>query len=173
MANGARNKLTGQIGENLVAAVLGTQGYYASPYSGNVPGFDLTAVDSQTLESFPIQVKTSTIGALVQSSIEKWCEHSIDQNNYQKLGKKLKLKHPDIIWVVVRLGNDGVEGARFFICKERDIQEKIVNRYRKFMKKHNGRRPGGGASKQAILGTPELEEYENNWSILPSLQSKA
>ena len=54
MTTGTRNKLTGQIGEHLVSAMLGTMGFYASPYSGNVPGFDITAVNSETLQSFPI-----------------------------------------------------------------------------------------------------------------------
>ena len=49
MGSGVHNKLIGQIGENLVAAKLGTLGYYASPYAGNVPGFDLTAVDSKKI----------------------------------------------------------------------------------------------------------------------------
>ena len=43
MSTGIRNKLTGQIGEHLVSAILGTMGYYASPYSGNVPGFETMA----------------------------------------------------------------------------------------------------------------------------------
>lgn len=166
MATGINNKLTGQIGEHLVTAVLGTLGYYASPYSGNVPKFDLTAVQAQTLESFPVQVKTSTNGSLVHSKIDKWCEHQIDRDNYQKLGKKLKLNHPEIIWIMVRLGADSIEGSRFFICKESDIQNKIVNRYRNFMEKHDYRRPGGGSSTQAILNVKELSEYENNWDIL-------
>lgn len=60
MSTGTSNKLTGQVGEHLVSAVLGTLGYYASPYSGNVPGFDVTAVHSESLKSFPVQVKAST-----------------------------------------------------------------------------------------------------------------
>ncbi|MCK4990228.1 MAG: hypothetical protein KAS29_07065, partial [Bacteroidales bacterium] len=81
MATGKRNKLTGQIGEHLVAAMLGTMGYYASPYAGNVPGFDLTAVNADTLKSVPVQVKTSTGGAVLQSSIDKWVEFHIDDQD--------------------------------------------------------------------------------------------
>src|SRR5690625_1621868 len=44
MTTGVNTKLTAQIGEHLVSAVLGAFGYYASPYSGNVPRFDVTAV---------------------------------------------------------------------------------------------------------------------------------
>jgi hypothetical protein len=70
MSTGISNKLTGQIGEHIVAAMLGTKGFYATSYSGNVPGFDITAVHSETLQAFPDQVKTSN-GALFRSPITK------------------------------------------------------------------------------------------------------
>ncbi|MFI0415317.1 MAG: hypothetical protein ACH255_14385 [Candidatus Thiodiazotropha sp.] len=166
MATGIGNKLTGQIGEHLVSAVLGTLGYYASPYSGNVPGFDVTAVHSDSLKSFPIQVKTSTKGSLIHSTIDRWCEHGLDENNYQILGDLKILKHPDMIWIMVRISSNGIDDARFFICKEWQIQQKIVARYRAFMERHNYRRPGGGGSKQAILNIEDLIEFENNWEML-------
>lgn len=168
MATGIGNKLTGQIGEHIVSAKLGVLGYYASPYSGNVPGFDITAVHSETLRSFPIQVKTSTKGALVQSTIDKWCEHRLDSNNVQNIGGLKVLKHPKMIWVMVRLSAEGLDGARFFVCTEDQIQERIVARFTKFMKKHGFRRPGGGDSTQAILNLSDLVDFENNWNILNS-----
>lgn len=170
MASGVSNKLTGQVGENLVSAVLGSLGYYASPYSGNVPGFDVTAVHSESLNSFPVQVKTSTRGALVQSTIDKWCHHSIDEDNRQTIGALKTLNHPNLIWVLVRVGESGISEARFFICTASDIQKKIVARYSAFMEKHNYRRPGGGASPQAILNIKDVAEFEDNWGILPDYQ---
>lgn len=150
--------------------MLGTLGYYASPYSGNVPGFDVTAVHAETLRSFPVQVKTSTTGALVQLTIDRWCEHRIDDRNFQTVGRPLELAHPDMIWILVRLGPSGIEGARFFLCTEAQIQKRIIARFSKFMAKHGNRRPGGGGSTQAILNIADLADYENNWGIL-NLQS--
>ena len=166
MATGKSNKLTGQIGEHLVSAMLGTMGYYASPYSGNVPGFDITAVDSETLQSFPVQVKTSNGGALVHSTINKWVEHRVDEDNYQHFGELLELKNPNIIWVMVRIENSDISTARFFICTEAQVQKKIVDRYKRFMEKHNYRRPGGGASPQAVLNLKDVIEFEDNWAVL-------
>lgn len=171
MASGISNKLTGQVGEHLVSAVLGTLGYYASPYSGNVPGFDVTAVHSESLKSFPVQVKASRKGALVQSTIDKWCKHSINEHNLQTIGGLTQLKHPELIWVLVRLSDSGIGDARFFICTERDIQMKIVARYTAFMEKHDYRRPRGGASPQAILDIKDVAEFEDNWAILPDYQA--
>ena len=171
MASGVSNKLTAQVGEHLVSAVLGTLGYYASPYSGNVPGFDVTAVHSESLKSFPVQVKASTNGALVQSSIGKWCDHSIGEDNHQTIGPLKPIKHPNLIWILVRLGDSGINGARFFICTESDIQEKVVARYSDFMERHDYRRPGGGASSQAILNIKDVAEFEDNWRILRNYQA--
>lgn len=167
MASGKWNKLTGQVGEHLVSAILGTLGYYASPYSGNVPGFDITAVHADSLESFPVQVKTSTRGSLLQSTIDKWCVHGVDNQNRQHIGELKKLKHPNLIWIFVRVGGVNLNESRFFICTESDVQKKIVARYTAFMKRHDFRRPGGGASPQAVLNIKDLEEYEDNWRILP------
>ena len=97
MASRSLNKLTGQIGEHLVAAILGTKGYYASPYSGNVPGFDITAVNAETLISFPIQVKMSNGGSIIRTNIDRWVEFSIDKSNRQVLENPLLLDHPDLI----------------------------------------------------------------------------
>lgn len=94
---GVGNKLTGQVGEHLVSAVLARLDYYAPPYSGNVPGFDVTAVHSESLRSFPVQLKTSSKGALVQSTIDRWCTHSIGEDNHQSIGVLKALKHPDLI----------------------------------------------------------------------------
>jgi len=56
MSKGLSNKLAGQIGEYLVCAELGRRGLIATPFSGNVPTFDVLATDEQCL-TVPIQVK--------------------------------------------------------------------------------------------------------------------
>ena len=166
MATGKQNKLTGQVGEHLVSAKLGTLGFYASPYSGNVPGFDVIAVDAQSLQTFPIQVKTSNNQTLVHSAINKWIDVSIDNNNYYHFGEFLELPNPDIIWVMIQIKSKELSTARYFICTETEIQKRIVKRFRNFMEKHNYRRPGGGSSLQANLHLKDVEEFEDNWKTL-------
>lgn len=166
MSSGAHNKLIGQIGENLVAAKLGTLGYYASPYAGNVPGFDLTAVDSKTLSSFPVQVKCSTGNTLVHSQIDRWIETHIDSTGKYSFGELTKLEHPNMLWLMVNLPNGQIENARYFICHEADIQTLAVERFLAFIKRHNYRRPNGGTSKQAILSVRELHQFEDNWLLI-------
>lgn len=166
MKIGTRNRLTGQIGEHLVSAILGTLGYYASPYAGNVPEFDLTAVNSQSLESFPVQVKTSNGGALVRSTIDKWIEHRIGKDKIHHIGEPFQISNPNMIWIIVQLTNNDIKTARFFVCTKRQVQEKIVSNFTFFMKKHEWQRPLHSSSKTVMLTVKELEEYEDNWSIL-------
>ena len=165
---GKRNKLTGQVGEYLVAAMLGTKGYYASPYSGNVPGFDITAVDSDTLKSFPIQVKTSNGGSLLRTNIDKWVEISVSTDKRQKLGKYLPLAHPDLIWIVVWIDDNNINTARFFIATEKQIQKTIVEHYQRSLALCDSIRPRNHKSTQTMLTIKDLIEFENNWDVLRS-----
>jgi hypothetical protein len=168
MGSGIKNKLTGQIGENLIAAKLGTLGYYASPYAGNVPGFDLTAVHSETLVSFPVQVKCSTAKTLVHSQIDRWIETHIDDSGIFSFGDLIQPEHPKMLWIMVNLPDGQIEKARYFLCHESTIQKLVVERFFAFIKRHNYRRPNGGRSKQAILTVRELLEFEDNWVVLES-----
>ena len=80
--------------------------------------------------------------------------------------------HPNLVWVLVRLNGYDINGARFFICTERDIQHRVVERYLAFMKRHNFRRPGGGSSVQAILNIKDVAEFENNWNVFTDMQDR-
>lgn len=166
MASGSSNKLTGQIGEHLVAAILGTKGFYASPYSGNVPGFDITAVNANTLESFPIQVKTSNGGSIIRTRIEKWVNFSIDKDNRQILGAPLPLDHPDLVWVAVLIKDADIKTSRFFVATEKEIQDVLIRHYQRFLDQHDGKRPRNHKTTQTMLTIDDLIDFEDNWSIL-------
>lgn len=58
MATGRANKLTGQIAEHLVCAERGRRDVIATPFSGNVPKFDVIAADDHC-RPLPIQVKAT------------------------------------------------------------------------------------------------------------------
>ena len=59
MSRGRNNQLTGQVAEHLVVAELGRRGPAATGFSGNIPTFDVLAVD-ENCRVVPIQVKAST-----------------------------------------------------------------------------------------------------------------
>ena len=166
MATGLSTKLTGQIGEHLVAAMLGSKGYYASPYSGNVPGFDITAVDSETLRSFPIQVKTSNGGSLLRTNIDKWVEFSVGKDKRQTLGDLLPRANPNIIWVIVWIKDSDISTARFFITTEGQIQKTLKVHYQAWLDDHDATRPRNHKSTQTMLTIKDLAQFEDNWEIL-------
>ena len=54
-----RTDTIGRAGEHYVAAELNRRGAYASPFSGNVPGIDIVATDSEQNRMVYIQVRAS------------------------------------------------------------------------------------------------------------------
>ncbi|MGE4319316.1 MAG: hypothetical protein AB7E96_10500 [Deferribacterales bacterium] len=169
MKSGSERKLTGQVGEFLVCAQLGTMGYYASPYSGNMPGFDVTAVNPTTLKSFPIQVKTSNTDTMLRTTIDHWIEYNIvDENKYQ-FGEKKKLKHPNMIWILVQLKENSIKEPVFFICTEQQIQDLVINGFVSYMNKNGGRGPRGGISPHATLSTEQLKDFKEKWNLLDEI----
>lgn len=59
MRSGRAKIVVGQVGEYAVSGVLGKCGLIATPFAGNIPGFDVLVVDDK-LNCLPIQVKTSS-----------------------------------------------------------------------------------------------------------------
>ncbi|MCC2615008.1 hypothetical protein LJ739_01975 [Aestuariibacter halophilus] len=166
MSRTLNNKLVGQVGEHLLSAKLGMMGFYASPFAGNVPTFDVTAVDAETLRSKIIQVKTSTTNTLAQSEISTWIETNVDDTGLYSFGEKRKLIHPKMIWVLINLPSKDLGSARFFICTEKDIQEAHINRFTTWIESHGYRRPKLGNSMHSILTITELSKFEDNWALI-------
>ena len=73
---GINNKLAGQIGEFLVCAELGRRGLIATPFSGNVPAFDVLVADD-FCRTLPIQVKASRSDNW-QSDARDWMDITLD-----------------------------------------------------------------------------------------------
>jgi hypothetical protein len=86
MATGHEMQLTGHIGEHLVAAELGKRGYLATPFSGNVPLFDILAADGQGF-AIPVQVKTIR-GPSWQFSIDSFLDVEMVGDEQRIRGKK-------------------------------------------------------------------------------------
>jgi hypothetical protein len=169
MASGVSTKLTGQIGEQLVSAVLGTKGFYATPFSGNVPGFDLIATNAETLESVPVQVKTSNSDTLMHSTITKWVDMKISKKGVQIMGKPVELAHPNIIWIMVKLKDQDISTARLFIATALQIQNVVIKHYQVMLDKHDGIRPRNPRTLHCALFVKDLAEFEDNWSVFETV----
>ena len=163
MSSGHGNKLTGQVGEFLVCAELGRRGLIATPFSGNVPTFDVLATDKQC-RTVPIQVKASQSDNW-PSDARHWMHLELDKEGKQNCLGKIQIEHPDLIYVCVAIASQG-ERDRFFVLTKADLQVICISGYKNFMDRHDWRRPRNPASYDNRYFISGLEGYEDNWQLV-------
>ncbi len=164
MSSGRGNKLTGQIGEYLVCAELGRRGFIATPFSGNVPTFDVLATDEQC-RTVPIQVKASRSDNW-PSDARQWMEIELDtETKVQNCSRRAQIQHPDLIYVCVAIAAPGGRD-RFFILTKADLQSVCVDGYSTFLERHKGRRPRNPASYDNRYFISGLQRFEDNWELI-------
>ena len=170
MASGLGNKLTGQIGEYLVCAELGRRGLIATPFSGNVPTFDVLATDA-LCRTVPIQVKASQSDNW-PSDARLWLNLDLDKaTGVQKNLGAVRIQHPDLIYVCVAIAAAGGNAAaggrdRFFILTKAELQKICSCGYIEFMDRHGWRRPRNPASYDNRYFISGLQGFEDNWDLI-------
>lgn len=162
MATGRDNKLTGAVGEFLVSAQLCRHGLMATPFSGNVPHYDIIASD-QFGGHVVVQVKAINRESW-QSDISKFVTISID-NNFQVLGEPLAEPYPHLYCVFVALGDTSRED-RYFIFPWLTLRDEIIKHYQSYLNDHGGRRPKSPKSLHCSIGISLLEHYEDKWGTI-------
>jgi hypothetical protein len=161
---GRRFKITGQIGEFLVAAELGRRGFISTTFTGNVPEFDIIVTDRK-LNTIPIQVKTIRRGGAFQSSLDKWMVVSFREKRKQIIQRKIRLTNPGLIYVMVVLGKKYGDD-KFYILTKRQLQEVYFKSYTIWLKSKDGVRPRKPESLHCSIRPKELKSYINKWKIL-------
>lgn len=160
MATGRNNQLAKQAGEYLVAAELCRRGFISTTFTGNVPDFDILAINEQS-QTFPIQVKTIRKGDW-QFDAKRFLKISIS-NKTQKVHGKTKL-YPNLIGIFVRLKENSRKEDEFYICRMKDIQETIYTFYPAGKKKVTRRK--NPKSTHCILRPNDLQDYKDKWEII-------
>ena len=112
MATGRNMQLTKQIGEYLAAAELCRRGLIATTFTGNVPEFDILAINEKR-ETIPVQVKTIQSGSW-QSDVTKFLIIDIEQG-VQTIRGKVKLQNPNLVCIFIKLIKSGKD--EFYILK--------------------------------------------------------
>ena len=110
-------QLSKQLSENLVTAELARRGVIATPFSGNVPDFDILAFKNG--KSTPIQVKSAKTGNITVANVTKdYLIIKQEEGNFQRVISKKEMPQwkKDLIFVVVFIGENLGED-RFYICK--------------------------------------------------------
>ena len=163
MTTGRENQLTKQVGEYLVSAELCRQGFIATSFTGNVPEFDILAVNGNN-ETIPLQVKTIKQGTW-QLNAGNYLDIEVkDEEKPKQIIKGKKQLTQNIIYVFVKLNGLGKDD--FYIIKIKDLQDIIFNGYSKYLDKHDGRRPKNYKSFHTDISEVQLTGYKDRWDLI-------
>lgn len=165
-SRGRSNKLVGQIGEFLLCAhVARTLDLIATPFSGNVPGFDVIVADAHG-RCVPIQVKTAN-GGDWPFDVADWVNVEFDrERRLQRLGRLLPLTNARLLHAFVWLAPAGKGSDRFFVVPKRELQRLVVAENRKYLRSKGGRRPQNWESTRSALRLPDVAPFEDRWDLI-------
>jgi len=165
MSKGRDNKLAGQIGEFLVCAELGRRGLIATPFSGNVPAFDILVAD-ELCHTVPIQVKASR-GDNWPSDARKWMQITFDPETKAQISRGAEiLDNPDLIYVHVAIAPPNGGKDRYFISTQAQLQQVAIKCYSAWMDTISWKRPRNPESYDCRYWIKDVEQYENNWKLI-------
>jgi hypothetical protein len=163
MSKARNNSLARQIGEHLVCAELGRRGLIATPFSGNVPAFDILAADDNC-KTVPIQVKASR-GDNWISDARQWMDILLE-NKVQINRGLAEIENPHLIYVHVAIAPPKGGKDQFFILTKRQLQEVAIKRYSSWMDKISWKRPKKPDCYECRYLIENLEPYRDNWKII-------
>lgn len=172
-----RTDIIGRAGEHYVAAELNRRGAYASPFSGNVRGFDIVATNADGTSAAFIQVKTKREGGSWQVGVKTgWAKIELNDCPESKprkcsppctplLEEPIHGK-PNHYWVFVTLQRDG--GQNYYIVPDDVVRSDLVrDSHKKYLQKHGGERPGPKHDSLHLgLVDKTLKPWEDKWGTL-------
>jgi len=161
MATGREMQLTKRVGEYLVCAELCRMGFTATTFAGNVPEFDILAINDK-YQTKPIQVKAIKGGGW-QFDVSKFLDISIN-DNIQMVNGKRQLQNPNLICVFVKLISQGKD--EFYIFRLKDLQNIIFRNHDGWLRQHKGKRPRNPKSMHCAVSPTDLSKYRDNWELL-------
>ena len=162
MATGREMYLTQRIGEYLVCAELCRQGFIATPFAGNVPEFDIVAINSK-FKTQHIQVKTIK-GGQWQLRADRFLDISITADKKQIINGKKKIQDANLICIFVKLISR--EKDEFYIFKLADLQNILLESHSKWLTEHGLKRPRNPESMHTSVSTAMLSDYLDKWELL-------
>ncbi len=164
MATGRANYLTKQTGEYLVAAELSRWGFIATTFTGNVPHYDIVAVDESGGHAL-VQVKAIASDSW-QFTVDQFAQVTMDGQR-QVVGKRVRTPYPELMCVLVQLAPAGSEAKdRFFVLPWRELCRTVVTLHRKYLRKHGGVRPQKPESLHTALAPRHIAKWEKRWDLL-------
>jgi len=166
VASGRGMMLTKQIGEYLVACELARRGLVVATFSGNVPDFDIIAINAKG-EAFPVQVKAIRGGSW-QFSVDKFVEIKFDIkfDRIKQIVGELKPQSIANLVCVFVIAGEKYGDDQFFVLEWKKVQEIAVNSYKSWLELHGNVRPKKHDSLHCAIRKSDLEQYQDNWSVI-------
>jgi hypothetical protein len=166
VTTGQERQLTGAIGEFRVAAELCRQGLLATPFSGNVPNYDIVA-SGQRGGHVVVQVKAINGGHWQFGDVRLFIEVALrntPRGVRQVLGHLVREPYPRLVCVLVLLNRN--TGDRFFVLRWTELRRIIAEHYRRHLAKHHGIRPKAPRSFHVSLSVDQIDKYEGKWDTV-------
>jgi len=176
MATGRSNYLTKQTGEYIVAAELSRRGFIATTFTGNVPSYDIVAVDDQGGHAL-VQVKAIAADTW-QLNVGQFADVAF-VGRKQVIRGQLDDPFPDLVCVMVKIAPpDSGRADRFFVLPWRELGRIVIAGHFSFLAKHGGVRPRSPKSLHTAVSPEALADWEGQWQVLtkrvrPTPASKA
>ena len=165
MATGRSNYLTKQTGEYLVAAELSRRGFIATPFTGNVPSYDIVAVDGRGGHAL-VQVKAIAATSW-QLNVGQFADVVFDGPKQIIQGQRDD-PYPDLVCVMVQIAPpDAGRPDRFFVLPWRKLGKIVIAGHKKFLAKHGGVRPRSPKSLHTAVYPEALAHWEGRWQVFP------
>jgi hypothetical protein len=155
---------TGRTGEYLAAAELCRRGFTATTFTGDVPAFDIVAVDDRRRHAL-VQVKATAAGSW-QLNVGHFAE-VVFNGPKQIIRRQLDEPYPGLICVMVQVAPpDSGRADRFFVLPWRELARIVVEEHTKYLEKHGGVRPLQPKSLHTALKPEALQQWEGQWQVL-------
>jgi hypothetical protein len=155
MSTGKDNQLARQIGESIVVAELGRRGCIATSFAGNVPHYDILAVNPK---GRPLQIQVKAIrGPSWQFDIRSFL--NVDVVSLEQIVKgPIPPPQKNLFCVFVIVKETGPD--EFFIFSWRYLQKYFERTYK------NRKRPKNPSSFHCAIWPKDLIQFKDNWKIL-------
>jgi len=161
MKRGLKNQLTKQAGEYLVAAELCRRGLVCTTFTGNMPDYDIIAVDGEG-KHIPVQVKAIRSSSW-QLSVDAFAEVRM-KGEQQFLGEKHLEPCVGLICVFVVLSSYGHD--RFFILRWESLGDIIIEHHQTYLERHGNIRSRNPQSKHVAVRPSQIAQYADNWELI-------
>jgi hypothetical protein len=143
---------------------LSRRGYIATTFTGNVPYYDIIAVDDSG-GHVVVQVK-AIAGKSWQFNAKDFADIVI-KGQQQIVRCARQEPYPGLICVLLQVARAESGGRdRFYVLPWRDLCRVIVDHHTKYLAKHGGIRPRKPESMHVGILPSEIAAYEAKWDVL-------